>query len=214
VKSPTDNSSQIMYDGIKIEQTSHDLINQYLDRMGSSFNNPGERAIIRRIIHSTADFSFADTVRINPNAIEQGVKALQNGAAVISDVKMTAAGCTHGNYHILCEISNSNVIKLAKSKNITRAAASMEFLGEKLNGAILVFGNAPTALWKVMEIWERTHGPKPAIVLGFPVGFVGAYESKLALSLTNIPYMTNLSPKGGSPVAAAAFNALVELSKT
>jgi precorrin-8X/cobalt-precorrin-8 methylmutase len=206
--------NKIEWDGKKIEKTSHDLIDDYLDRMGSWFSDPDIRAIVRRVIHSTADFSFADTLRISADAIESGIQALQNQAPIICDVKMTAAGCTHGDKNIICEISNPAVIELAAAKKITRAGASMELLGTKLNGAIVIVGNAPTALWKIMEIWNRESGPRPALVIGLPVGFVGAYESKQMLSLSGIPCITNLSPRGGSPVAAASFNALVELSKT
>jgi precorrin-8X/cobalt-precorrin-8 methylmutase len=205
-------NNKIEWDGKKIETKSHKLIDAYLDSMESRFSDPQLRAVVRRIIHSTADFSFADTLRISPDAINKGIAALRLNAPVICDVRMVAAGCTHGKREILCEISNPAVIELAEKKKITRAAASMEYLGPKLDGAIIVLGNAPTALWKVIEIWNSENGRQPALVIGLPVGFVGAYESKQMLSLSGIPCITNLSPRGGSPVAAAAFNALVELS--
>ncbi len=201
------------WDGKKIEKTSHDLIDAYLDRMGSQFSDSGIRAIARRVIHSTADFSFADNLFISQDAIKCGIGALRANAPIISDVKMTAAGCTHGNRAIICEISNPHVLKIAETLNITRAAASFIHLGPKLKESIVVIGNAPTALWKIMELWNSENGFRPALVIGLPVGFVGAYESKQQLSLSGIPCITNLSPRGGSPVAAAAFNALVELSK-
>lgn len=202
------------WDGKKIEKTSHDLIDTYLYRMGSRFSDSGIRAIARRVIHSTADFSFADNLFISSEAIKCGISALQDNAPIISDVKMTAAGCTHGNRNIICEISNPEVLKIAEKLNITRAAASIVHIGSKLNGSIIVVGNAPTALWKIMELWNSDDSFRPALVIGLPVGFVGAYESKQQLSISGIPCITNLSPRGGSPVAAAAFNALVELSKS
>jgi precorrin-8X/cobalt-precorrin-8 methylmutase len=207
-------NGKIEWDGKKIERKSHTLIDAYLDSMESRFSDQRLRAVVRRIIHSTADFSFADTLRISPDAIDKGIAALHSNAPVICDVRMVAAGCTHGKKDILCEISSLPVVELAEKKKITRAAASMEHLGDKLNGAILVIGNAPTALWKVIEIWNSENGPRPALVIGLPVGFVGAYESKQMLSVSGIPCITNLSPRGGSPVAAAAFNALYELSLT
>ncbi len=202
---------KIEWDGKKIEKTSHNLIDDYLDRMGHCFSDPKVRAIVRRIIHSTADFSFADTLRISSDAVERGITALQNNCPIICDVKMTAAGCTHGNRNTICEIANHEVVTLAEKLKITRAAASMVYLESKVEGALIVIGNAPTALWKIMEMWN-TEGPRPALVIGLPVGFVGAYDSKYTLSLSGIPCITNLSPRGGSPVAAAAFNALVEIS--
>lgn len=207
-------NKRIEWDGKKIEKTSHDLIDTYLDKMGSRFSDSGIRTIVRRVIHSTADFSFADNLFISSGAIECGISALQANAQIISDVKMTAAGCTHGKKAIICEISNPEVLKLAERLNITRAAASIVHLGSKLNGSIVVVGNAPTALWKIMELWNSEDGFRPALIIGLPVGFVGAYESKQQLSISGIPCITNLSPRGGSPVAAAAFNALVELSKS
>jgi precorrin-8X/cobalt-precorrin-8 methylmutase len=206
-------SSEIEWDGAKIENRSHALIDAYLDSMSKRFSDAQTRAIVRRIIHSTADFSFADTVFISPDSIARGIEAINKGANIICDVRMAAAGCTHGNLNVTCEISNPEVIKIAAAKRITRSAAAIEYLGKSLNGSILVIGNAPTALWKIMELWDSSDDFRPALVIGLPVGFVGAYESKLALSKSSIPCITNISPRGGSPVAAAAFNALYDLSK-
>ena len=125
---------------------------------------------------------------------------------------MLQAGMTKIRSEILCAIDRPEVAALARAKGCTRAAAAMELLAPQLDGAIVAIGNAPTALWKVMEL-ARSGGPRPALVVGLPVGFVGARESKLALLESDLCYITNTSPRGGSPVAAAAVNALATLEQ-
>jgi precorrin-8X/cobalt-precorrin-8 methylmutase len=122
---------------------------------------------------------------------------------------MLEAGITRVENKILCGIDHEDVIAAARQKGCTRAAAAMEKFASQMDGAIVAVGNAPTALWKVMEIARG--GPQPAVVVGLPVGFVGARESKLALIESGLCYISNTSPRGGSPVAAAAVNALAML---
>lgn len=195
--------------GEGIEKLSHTIIDRRLAQEGLA---PGEHAVYRRIIHSTADFSFIESVRIHPEAVQRGVAALRAGRPVICDVNMLKAGITKTAGEVLCAISDPAVVKLAQAQGSTRATAAMEFLAERLDGAIVAVGNAPTALWKLMEM-ARNHGPRPALVVGLPVGFVGAHESKAALAASDLVYITNLSPRGGSPAAAAAVNALALLAK-
>lgn len=195
--------------GTEIAKLSHSIIDRRL-----SYDKSDDRtnSVVRRIIHATADFSFAESVRIAPDAIEKGCKALDAGCPIICDVNMVKAGVTSVDNEILCEIKSEDVIKAAKEKGTTRATAAMEKLTSRLEGSIVVIGNAPTALFKVMDI-AANGGPKPALVIGLPVGFVGARESKLALIESGLSYITNTNFRGGSPVAAAALNALAALRK-
>jgi len=125
---------------------------------------------------------------------------------------MLQAGMTKVRSEILCAVDRPDAAALARDRGCTRAAAAMELLAPHLEGAIVAIGNAPTALWKIMEL-ARQGGPSPALVVGLPVGFVGARESKLALLESGLCWITNTSPRGGSPVAAAVVNALVTLGE-
>lgn len=196
--------------GEAIQRRSHEIIDSQLGEMPGC--DPSHRAIIRRVIHSTADFSFAGSMRIHPEAVARGVAALAAGKPIICDVRMLAAGITHSKSEVVCAIGAPGVLELARERKITRSAAAMEILAGRLDGAIVAIGNAPTALWKVMEI-AASAGARPALVVGLPVGFVGARESKLALMESGLCYISNTGPRGGSPVAAAAVNALALLGK-
>ena len=195
--------------GSEIAKLSHSIIDR---RLSYDKSDDQAKAVVRRIIHATADFSFAESIRIAPDAIERGCDALDAGCPIICDVNMVKAGMTSVDNEILCEIKADDVIDAAKEKGMTRAAAAMEKLRGQLQGSIVVIGNAPTALFKVMEI-AANGGPKPALVIGIPVGFVGARESKLALIDSGLSYITNTNFRGGSPVAAAALNAVAYLRK-
>jgi precorrin-8X/cobalt-precorrin-8 methylmutase len=196
-------------DGAGIEQRSYEIIDRQLGDWGPA--DPDVRRIIRRVVHATADVSFARTLRIHPQAVERGRAALAAGKPIICDVRMLQAGMTKIQSEILCAIDRTEAAALAQAKGGTRAAAAMELLAPQLEGAIVAIGNAPTALWKVLELARG--GPRPALVVGLPVGFVGARESKQALFESDLCYITNVGPRGGSPVAAAAVNALATLDR-
>jgi precorrin-8X/cobalt-precorrin-8 methylmutase len=195
--------------GGDIAKLSHNIIDR---RLSYDKSDDKTKAVIRRVIHATADFSFAQSMRISPDAIEKGCDALNAGCPIICDVNMVKAGMTSVDNEILCKIKSEDVIKAAKEKSTTRAAAAMEKLQDRLQGSIVVIGNAPTALFKIMEI-AASGGPKPALVIGLPVGSVGPRESKLALIDSGLSYITNTNFRGGSPVAAAALNAVAYLRK-
>ena len=197
-------------EGAAIEQRSYEIIDRQLGAGGAM--DADAWSIVRRVVHATADVSFARTLRIHPQAVERGLAAISAGAPIICDVKMLEAGLTKVRNEVICAIAQPAAAERARSNGCTRAAAAMELLASRLEGSIVAIGNAPTALWKVMEI-VRGGGPRPALVVGLPVGFVGARESKLALLESDLCYITNTSPRGGSPVAAAAPNALVMLGR-
>jgi precorrin-8X/cobalt-precorrin-8 methylmutase len=197
-------------DGAAIEQQSYRIIERQLADWGTG--EPGADQIIRRVIHATADLSFARTMRVHPEAIARGIAALAYGKPIICDVNMLKAGMTKIQNDILCAIDSPEVSALAEVDQCTRAAAAMTHLAPRLEGAIVAIGNAPTALWRVLEL-SRNGGPRPAVVVGLPVGFVGARQSKLALLDSDLCYITNTSHRGGSPAAAASVNVLALLAK-
>jgi len=170
-------------------------------------------AVAERVVHAVASVEAADHLRFSDGAPEAVRAALQNGASVLVDVEMVARGITRrflptGNA-VICCLSDEGVAEDAKARGETRSAVGVEHWGDRMDGGVVVIGNAPTALFRVLEIM-LDGGPKPAAILGFPVGFVGAAESKQALMehAGNIPFITLAGRLGGSPVAAAALNAI------
>jgi precorrin-8X/cobalt-precorrin-8 methylmutase len=179
---------------------------------------PAEWQVVRRVIHATADFEFKTLMRFSAGAVAAGVAALRGGCPVLVDVKMISAGlneerlgaygCTVSSY-----ISDEDVIAEAKARNSTRAIESMRKahrLG-RLDGAVVAIGNAPTALLEVARL-VKEEAAKPALVIGVPVGFISAAESKeVALGLPT-PHIVARGRKGGSPIAVAIIHALLLLS--
>jgi precorrin-8X/cobalt-precorrin-8 methylmutase len=161
------------------------------------------RAVAERIIHAAADLDYAESLVLDETALEKGMSALRGGAPVITDVGMVAAGIT--GRETSCFVSDSRTRALAERLGITRSAAGFRLAAEEAGeGAVWVVGNAPTALLELLEL-----DVAPALVIGLPVGFVGAAESKDALLHSGLPAIANRGPKGGSAVAAAALNALI-----
>jgi precorrin-8X/cobalt-precorrin-8 methylmutase len=200
--------------GQSIEDESMQIIE---NEIGSHSYNEHEWPIVRRIIHSTADFDFARDNKIifQKNAVQSGLDALKNGCSIIVDVNgivglMNKQNPKDFGNNVICNISEPSLIEAAKKENKTRAQMSMRIAKEDMNGGIVVIGNAPTALLEVMEM-IREGITKPALVIGIPVGFVSAVESKDELAKMDIPFITNQGRKGGSPCASAIVNALYKL---
>ena len=200
--------------GQSIEDESMQIIE---NEIGSHSYNEQEWPIVRRIIHSTADFDFARDNKIifHKNAIKNGLEALKNGSSIVVDVNGIIGLLNKQNpkdfgNNVICNISEPSIMEAAKEAGKTRAQMSMRIAKEDMNGGIVVVGNAPTALLEVMEM-IREGITKPALVIGIPVGFVSAVESKNELSKTDIPFITNQGRKGGSPCASAIVNALYKL---
>lgn len=174
--------------------------------------------IVERVIHSTADFEFAGTLRHSPGAIEAGVRALQNGCGVVCDVNMVRVGISAkrvadlgGSLH--CFVADEVVQQRAKNESTTRSAMGIRLAAKRglLAGSVVAIGNAPTALYEAIRLAGQ--GIRPALIIGVPVGFVGAVESKAALAqVATVPWITTLGRKGGSPVAVAIANALLRLA--
>ena len=183
-----------------IEEESYRIMRGLIDL---SHLEPLGRAVAERVIHASADLEYAETLVLDEAALESGYEALGSGAPVVSDVGMVAAGITAR--EALCFVSDPRARALSEELGITRSAAGFRVAaGEAGVGAVWVVGNAPTALFELMEL-----GAEPALVVGLPVGFVGAAESKEKLIESGLPAIANHGPKGGSAVAAAALNALL-----
>ena len=201
--------------GQSIEDASMQMIEK---EIGSHQYNEKEWPIVRRIIHSTADFDFADKNKIvfHKDAIDSGMHALKNGCSIVVDVNGVIGGLNKQNpkdfgNNILCNISNPEVMEIAKKEGKTRSQISMRIAQSEINGGIVVIGNAPTALQEVIKMVKEGI-VKPALIVGIPVGFICAAESKEELSnLNEIPFITNIGRKGGSSSASAIVNAIFKL---
>ncbi len=168
---------------------------------------PLTRAVTERVIHATADFDYVTDLVCDEMALAAGVAALRREAKVIADVGMVAAGIT--GYPVICKIRDSLSARLARTVGITTSAAAVRVAhGEAGPGAIWLVGCAPTALTEIMS-----REVEPALVIGVPVGFVGAAAVKDELRASGMPALTNVSEKGGSAVAVAAFNALLRIAR-
>jgi len=185
--------------------------------VGSHPYNDMEWPMVRRVIHATADFDFAGKNKIifHKDAITSGISALKNGCSIITDVNGVIGGLNKQNpkdfgNDIICNISDPDLAERAKQENKTRAQMSMRIAASEMNGGILVIGNAPTALLEVTKM-IREGVTKPALVIGIPVGFVSAAESKEELQTVDVPFITNTGRKGGSSCAASIVNALFKL---
>lgn len=196
----------------EIEQASMNIIES---EMGAWNGAPEELPIVKRVIHTTADFEYAKSLRFSPKAVEAARAALKSGCAVVTDTNMAAAGinksaCSRFGVEVVCRMADSHVREVAASRGTTRAVVSMEEAAKATPNAIFAIGNAPTALIRLCELIEAGKC-SPSLVIGVPVGFVNVVESKerlLALS-SNTPYIVAVGRKGGSTVAAAIVNALL-----
>ena len=194
-----------------IENRSMELIAPHLEGLGLD-----ERAtkLYSRLIHASGDVGYAPITRVHPEAIDRAIEALKAGAHIYTDVEMVRTGINKkklasfgGEVH--CLVADPDVAVRAKAEGITRSMVAMRQFGKDLDGNIVAIGNAPTALFEVLRL-VREEGIRPACIVGIPVGFVGAAESKAALAENGIvPYITVEGTKGGSPIAAAAINALM-----
>jgi precorrin-8X/cobalt-precorrin-8 methylmutase len=191
-----------------IEAESYRIID---GRVDLSAWEPRERAVVARVIHAAADVGYAETLRFTPGAVAAGVRALRAGAPVIADVEMVAVATRRsGTRSLLAEGREERAG--AGEPDLTVSAAGMRVAARRWpTGAVVVVGNAPTALFEVIAL-AGAQGFAPALVLGLPVGFVGAAESKEALRAAPLASISNVGERGGSAVAAAALNAIARLA--
>lgn len=200
----------IIQNPLEIEKRSMEIIREEIGSLNLLYE---EETVIKRIIHATADLEFAQLTRISPGVLKIANDALKSGSQVVTDVAMVKAGVNKRILQTLgCEvktyIADQDVHSEAKKAGITRSMAAMRKAIKDQKNRIFLIGNAPTALFELIRL-VREERVRVDLIIGTPVGFVGAKESKAELMKTDIPYITVQGRKGGSPVTAAAFNALL-----
>jgi precorrin-8X/cobalt-precorrin-8 methylmutase len=197
-------------DGAAIYRESFSIIRREVDL--STFQTDLARVVVR-MIHACGMTDLPQDVQASSGAASAGVNALLAGAPLLCDATMVANGITRSrlprNNEVICTLSDARTTELAENLHTTRSAAAVELWREKLAGSVVVIGNAPTALFHLLDILDDG-APRPALIVGIPVGFVGAAESKAALAANpfGIPFLTVRGRRGGSAIAAAAVNAL------
>ena len=202
--------------GQGIEDESMQIID---DEVGPHQYDKFEWPIVRRVIHATADFDFAGKNKIifHKDAVMNGINALKEGCSIVVDVNGVIGGMNKQNpkdfgNKVICNISDPDIAEQAKKENKTRSQMSMRAAVSEINGGVVAIGNAPTALLEVIQMISEGI-TKPALVIGIPVGFVAAAESKEELQMIDVPFITNTGRKGGSSCAASIVNALFKLSR-
>ncbi|MED0685871.1 precorrin-8X methylmutase [Anoxybacillus ayderensis] len=198
----------------QIEQKSFQIIDEEIGE--HSFSNE-QYAVVQRVIHASADFELGKSLLFHPRAIEAGISAIRAGKKVVADVQMVQVGINKarlekygGSVHVY--ISDDDVMKEAKRLNTTRAIVAMRKAVKGADGGIFAIGNAPTALLELIRLVKEGEA-RPGLIIGLPVGFVSAAESKEELAKLDVPFITNVGRKGGSTVTVAALNALSILAE-
>lgn len=197
----------------EIERSSFQIIDQ---EAGTHHFTGQQWSIIRRMIHTTADFEFKEMVRFHPDAISAGIEAIRNGKMIITDTNMARVGIRKKESEqfggqVKCYINDPLIHEKAVVTGGTRAKAAVDMAISEMKDGIYVVGNAPTALLRLIELVSAKKA-RPALIIGLPVGFVNAAESKAALMEMDTPYISNVGRKGGSNVAASVVNALAILA--
>ncbi|MGD9160039.1 MAG: precorrin-8X methylmutase [Desulfobacteraceae bacterium] len=204
--------------GEQIEQMSMETIDR---EAGDHGFKPYEWAVVRRMVHASADFAILPLVKFNKEPISKGIEALKNGAPIITDSSMLKSGISKARLstinniyrdgNIFCNIADKEVGRLAKEHNLSRSIFNFRSLKDKVDGGIICIGNAPTALWEVIRLINE-EGIKPALVFAMPVGFINVVETKNMIKEMDIPYILMDGRRGGTTFAVAAINAIAILA--
>lgn len=210
-------TEQLTEAGRRIEHDSFAIVDS---EVGGHDYGADEWQVVRRMIHATADFEFNGLTKFHPDAVKKGIQAILNGAPIVADVEMICVGLSkprlnHFGVNTHHFIADDDVITQAKAENTTRAVQAMRKAQNKklLNGAIIAVGNAPTALLEVVRMINE-EGLVPSLIVGMPVGFVSAAESKQILSdIKTIPWITIEGRKGGSTLVVSAIHALLAVAE-
>ncbi len=186
------------------------------EAFGDRWPDEPEREIIKRIAHTTADVDFALTFQMSPDAIVKGVEAIRAGKGIVTDVSMVLAGIRKEplikyGCPLNCLLYDEGVAEEAAKRGTTKAAVAIGKAAPLYEGGIVSIGNAPTALFELIDL-VKAGKAAPALIVGVPVGFVGAAESKIELIESGIPFISNPSKRGGSPIAATIVNGLCTLA--
>lgn len=197
---------------MEIEKRSFEIISQELTAKNIVLP-PEQDLITKRVIHTSADFEYVDTLKYSKDSVAKAKELIANGADIVTDTNMALSGINKkmlgklgGQVH--CFMADDTVAKLAKERKTTRAAVSMEFASKIEKPVIFAIGNAPTALIQLYEMIQQDIY-KPAFIIGVPVGFVNVEAAKELIMETDVPYIVNKGRKGGSNIAAAICNALI-----
>ncbi len=193
-----------------IEKRSFEIIGEIL---GDRSFPPEHEPIIKRVIHTTADFEFADLVNISEGAVKRAIEAIKSGCSIVTDTRMAASGINKRNLakhggEVFCYMDDEELAAEAKAHNITRASLCMEKAALNPDIRIYAVGNAPTALIRLYELIKEGR-LAPALIIGVPVGFVNVVESKELIKKLDVPYIITDGRKGGSNIAAAIVNAIL-----
>ncbi|MFA7383892.1 MAG: precorrin-8X methylmutase [Desulfurivibrionaceae bacterium] len=203
---------------IRPEEIEAESFRIIAEELGPTDFDPRTFKVVQRVIHATGDFSFAESLIFHPRAIDAGIGALRAGRNILTDVNMGAAGVSKGllapwGGRVICKVASPGIAEVAKERGLTRSEVAIE-QGLAENIGIVSVGNAPTALLKVMDCWPNlAEDLRPGLLVGVPVGFVNAAESKELLSEKTYPFITCRGRKGGTPVAVAIVNALIRLAR-
>ncbi len=194
-----------------IEKRSFEIITELL---GNRILDPENEAVIKRVIHTSADFDFADTLTFSEHAVSKGIAALKSGCDIVTDTQMAKAGINKnilgslgGEVH--CFMSDPDVVAEAKASGITRAMVSMEKAANLPKQCIFAIGNAPTALFSLRDLLDKGTLTNAALIIAVPVGFVNVVESKELIIHSDVPHIAARGRKGGSTIAAAICNAML-----
>ena len=194
---------------MEIEKRSFEIITEEL---GDKKLIPGTELIVKRCIHTSADFDYAENLYFSEGAVEKALKAIQNGACIVTDTQMAKAGINKKSLaryggEVFCFMSDEDVAEKARELGVTRASVSMEKAAKMDKKLIFAIGNAPTALVRLYELIQE--GFRPELIIGAPVGFVNVVQSKELIMKTEIPCIVARGRKGGSNIAACIVNALL-----
>jgi len=193
----------------EIEGISFQMID---DEVGEHHYSPEQYRVVQRVIHASADFELGKSLLFHPKAMEAGIQAIRSGKKVVADVQMVQSGVNKTRIEkfggeVNVYISDPDVMKEAKRLNTTRAIIATRKAIKEAEGGIFAIGNAPTALLELIRLIKEEDA-KPGLIIGLPVGFVSAAESKEELAKLDVPFITNIGRKGGSTVTVAALNAI------
>lgn len=204
--------------GMKPEEIERESFRIIEEEAGPHGWNEAEWQIVRRAVHTSADFEYVQSMVISDDAIDKALAALKGGAGIVTDTNMALSGISKARLaafgcSVTCHVADKDVSEMAAREGITRSIAAMRKAVGNPDNRIFVIGNAPTALFELLRLMDEG-AVQPALIIGLPVGFVGAEESKNALAASGhpAPFITNIGRKGGSNVAAAVVNALAILA--
>ncbi len=204
----------IITDPKDIQAESFRIVDSYL--IGLKLPR-SQKEILKRVIHATSDLNYAKDMIFHPAAVRNGLKAIRGAGNIVTDAGMVMAGINKKilagfGGKVICFIGSGAIARESLRLNVTRSILAMRRAAKLMDGGIVAIGNAPTALFELCDLVDQSKA-RPSLIIGLPVGFVGAKEAKKKLRTLNIPYITNRSRHGESSAAAACVNALLKIAE-